>query len=200
MKTTCIFDFLVLRRSDPTDEPGLRFLARVTARSLIIAMAFAGGSFSAFAQNETPAATNQRPQAAITDTVAAPAQTQAQTPAPAGETGAVATNTAASVVEGSSTNGLTLNFRNAPIDLVLEHLSKAAGFIIVIDTPVKGSVSVIGQGLTREEAVNLLNSELNKNGFAAIRSGPRTLKIMDKATAKSSNNPVKISNDPGSIP
>ncbi|HXT39713.1 MAG TPA: secretin N-terminal domain-containing protein, partial [Candidatus Angelobacter sp.] len=40
----------------------------------------------------------------------------------------------------------------------------------------------------------------NKNGFAAIRSGPRTLKIMDKATAKSSNNPVKISNDPGSIP
>jgi type II secretory pathway component GspD/PulD (secretin) len=83
---------------------------------------------------------------------------------------------------------------------VLEHLSKAAGFIIVLETPVKGSVSVIGQNLTRDEAINLVNSELNKNGFAAIRNGPRTLKIMDKATAKSSNNPVKISNDPESIP
>ena len=33
------------------------------------------------------------------------------------------TNAPASSVNGASTNGLNLNFRNAPIDLVLEHLS-----------------------------------------------------------------------------
>ena len=101
----------------------------------------------------------------------------------------------------SGTNGLRLNFRNAPIDLVLSYLSDAAGFIIELDTPVRGNVSVISSHpMTRDEAVDLLNSVLNKNGYAAIRSGERTLKIMDKSTAKTSNNPVKVSNDPASIP
>jgi hypothetical protein len=31
--------------------------------------------------------------------------------------------------------GLYLNFHNAPIDLVLNYLSDAAGFIIEVDTP-----------------------------------------------------------------
>ena len=118
-----------------------------------------------------------------------------------GESSAAPAN-GADAAKGSDagSTGLNLNFRNAPIDLVLEHLSKAAGFIIQMDSSVHGTVSVIGQNLTKEEAINLLNSELNKNGYAAIRSGTRTLRIMDKSTAKSANNPVRISNDPESIP
>jgi hypothetical protein len=38
-----------------------------------------------------------------------------------------------------------LNFRNAPLDMVLNYLSDAAGFIIVLDTRVSGNVSVIEQ-------------------------------------------------------
>ncbi len=53
--------------------------------------------------------------------------------------------------------------------------------------------------MTRNEAVDLLNAVLNKNGYAAIRDG-RTLTILDKNDAKTRNIPVKTSNDPDSIP
>ncbi len=100
----------------------------------------------------------------------------------------------------STNGGLRLNFRNAPIDLVLSHLSEAAGFIIELDTRVSGNVSVISSHpMTKDEAVDLLNSVLNRNGYAAVRSGERTLKIMDKASAKLSN-PVRIGNEPSAIP
>jgi type II secretory pathway component GspD/PulD (secretin) len=101
---------------------------------------------------------------------------------------------------GTNYDELSLNFRNAPLELVLNYLSDAAGFIIVMDTQVKGNVSVISSHpMTRNEAVDLLNAVLNKNGYAAIRDG-RTLTILDKNDAKTRNIPVKTSNDPGSIP
>jgi len=53
--------------------------------------------------------------------------------------------------------------------------------------------------VTRDEAVDLLNSVLNKNGYAAIRDG-RKLTIMSKNDAKTRNIPVKTSNDPNAIP
>ena len=101
---------------------------------------------------------------------------------------------------GTNFDELRLNFRNAPLEMVLNYLSEAAGFIIVMDTQVRGNVSVISSHpMTRNEAVDLLNSVLNKNGYAAIRDG-RTLTIMDKNDAKTRNIPVKTSNDPDSIP
>ncbi|MGA2178879.1 MAG: secretin N-terminal domain-containing protein [Verrucomicrobiota bacterium] len=101
---------------------------------------------------------------------------------------------------GTNFDELCLNFRNAPLEMVLNYLSDAAGFIIVMDTQVRGNVSVISSHpMTRNEAVDLLNSVLNKNGYAAIRDG-RTLTILDKNDAKTRNIPVKTSNDPDSIP
>jgi type II secretory pathway component GspD/PulD (secretin) len=101
---------------------------------------------------------------------------------------------------GTNSNELRLNFRNVPLEMVLNYLSDAAGFIIVMDIPVKGNVSVISShSMTRDEAVDLLNAVLNKNGYAAIRNG-RTLTILDKNDAKTRNIPVKTSNDPNSIP
>ena len=101
---------------------------------------------------------------------------------------------------GTNFDELSLNFRNAPLEMVLNYLSDAAGFIIVMDTQVRGNVSVISSHpMTRNEAVDLLNAVLNKNGYAAIRDG-RTLTILDKNDAKTCNIPVKTSNDPDSIP
>lgn len=95
---------------------------------------------------------------------------------------------------------LRMNFRNAPLEMVLNYLSDAAGFIIVLDTKVNGNVSVISSHpMTRDEAVDLLNSVLNKNGYAAIRNG-RTLTIVDKNDAKTRDIPVKTGNNPDSIP
>ena len=97
-------------------------------------------------------------------------------------------------------DALRLNFRNAPLEMVLHYLSDAAGFIIVLDTRVNGSVNIISsQPVTRDEAVDLLNSVLNKNGYAAIRSG-RTLTIVDKNEAKTRDIPVKSGNNPDDIP
>src|SRR6185369_5364663 len=66
---------------------------------------------------------------------------------------------------------LRLNFRNAPIEMVLNYLSDAAGFIIQLDTQVSGRVDIwSNQPVTRQEAVELLNSVLNRRGYAVVRS------------------------------
>ncbi|HEV2691774.1 MAG TPA: secretin N-terminal domain-containing protein [Verrucomicrobiae bacterium] len=101
---------------------------------------------------------------------------------------------------GTNSDELRLNFKNAPLEMVLNYLSDAAGFIIVLDTQVRGTVSVIsGQPVTKDEAVDLLNSVLNKNGYAAIRDG-RTLTIVDKNDAKTRDIPVRVESDPNKIP
>jgi len=96
-------------------------------------------------------------------------------------------------------NDIQLDFRNAPLEMVLNYLSDAAGLIIVLDTRVNGNVTVKGSHLTTDEAVDLLNSVLNKNNYAAMRNR-RTLTIVDKNDAKTRDIPVKTGNDPEEIP
>jgi len=97
-------------------------------------------------------------------------------------------------------NEMRLNFRNAPIDLVLSYLSEATGFIIELQTPVRGTVDVFcAKPVTKDEAVDLLNSMLNKNGYAAIRNG-RKLTILSKTDAIRRDIPVKTGGDPEAIP
>ncbi|MBI3849748.1 MAG: hypothetical protein HY298_05590 [Verrucomicrobia bacterium] len=117
--------------------------------------------------------------------------TQTAEPAPAATAPSNDTN-----AEG----GLRLNFRGAPLETVLNYLSEAAGFIIVLDTQVKGKVDVwSNQPLSKDEAVNVLNSVLNKNGYAAIRND-RTLTIVNKDEAKTKGIPVVSGGDPETIP
>jgi type II secretory pathway component GspD/PulD (secretin) len=83
---------------------------------------------------------------------------------------------------------------------VLNYLSEAAGFIIVLDAQPRGRVDVWStQPVSKEEAVDLLNTVLNKNGFAAIRKG-RTLTIINKDEAKTKALPVRSGGDPLTIP
>jgi type II secretory pathway component GspD/PulD (secretin) len=111
-----------------------------------------------------------------------------------------AVQTASVSPDDSEPANLRLNFNNVQLDQVLNYLSDAAGFIIVLDTQVHGTVSVISSHpMTRDEAVDLLNSVLNQNGYAAIRNG-RTLTIVNKDDAKTRDIPVKQGNDPNAIP
>ena len=115
-------------------------------------------------------------------------------------TSADATNTPAPVLLPNGEPGLRLNFRGASLDLVLNYLSEAAGFIIVLDTKVSGKIDAwSNQPLSKDEAVDLLNSVLNKNGYAAIRHG-RTLNIVNKDDAKTKDIPVVLESDPDKIP
>ncbi len=136
---------------------------------------------------------------ALAPTVAAPVPVAAPIPPASEAVGAApTTNDVALVPNGEA--GLRLNFRGASLDQVLNYLSEAAGFIIVLDTKVSGKIDVWSNTpLTRDEAVNLLNSVLNKNGYAAIRNG-RTLTVVNKDEAKTKNIPVKQGSDPAGIP
>ena len=123
----------------------------------------------------------------------------AKTPESATAPTATPNSTSASASVGSGP-GIQMNFRNAPLEQVLEYLSEAAGFIIVLDAPVKGTVNVISaKPMSQDEAVDFLSSVLNKNGLAAIRDG-RTLTIVDRTAAKTRDIPVKVNNDPRMIP
>jgi type II secretory pathway component GspD/PulD (secretin) len=104
------------------------------------------------------------------------------------------------LVGAEGDRNLQLNFRGAPLELVLDYLSESAGFIIDLQTEVKGKVDVwSSQPLTRDEAVDVLNSVLNRNGYAAIRTG-RTLTIVTREDARKMNIPVISGGDPSTIP
>jgi general secretion pathway protein D len=83
--------------------------------------------------------------------------------------------------------------------MVLDYLSEAAGFIIILETEIRGRLDVwSNQPLDKEEAVELLNKVLNKNGYAAIRDG-RTLTIVSRDDAKKRDIPVRSGNDPAQM-
>ncbi len=110
-----------------------------------------------------------------------------------------ATQTAV-VATDTTADGLRLNFRGASLDLVLDYFSDAAGFSIVLEAQPRGKVDVwCNQPLTKDEAVNLLNTVLNKNGLAAIRNG-RTLKIVNREDAATHDIPVRYGGNPENIP
>ncbi len=155
------------------------------------------------AQEEPSATASQpeEPQTAEADQNMATAPASAQPEPATGNSSSAAAEPSASTTENTDVGkGLYLNFHNAPIDLVLSYLSDAAGFIIEVDTPVKGKVDVWStHPVTKDEAVDLLNSMLNKNGYAAIRNG-RTLTIVSKDEAIHGDIPVKTGNNPDAIP
>src|SRR5205814_9884549 len=66
-------------------------------------------------------------------------------------------------------------------------------------TDVKGRVDVwSNQPLSKDEAVDLLNTVLNQNGFAAVRK-ERTLTIMSRKDAKTEDIPVRRGDEPKDI-
>jgi general secretion pathway protein D len=98
---------------------------------------------------------------------------------------------------------LRLNFRDAPLQSVLDYLSDAAGFIIVPHTGaegLKGKVTMWSdQPVTEDEALALLNSALDRNGYTAVRDG-RILSIYTKEQAQKEDLPVHIGDKPDAIP
>ncbi len=96
-------------------------------------------------------------------------------------------------------NGLLLNFRDAPLQAVLEYLSEQAGLIVINDTQVQGRITVVNRRpITLDEAINLINTLLMEQGYTAVRRDKllRVVKIQD---AKIGAIPVHFGNDPEKI-
>ncbi len=95
---------------------------------------------------------------------------------------------------------ILLNFQNASLADVLNYLSSAAGFIILQEQPVTGTVNLVSrQPINADEAVDLLNAVLIEKGFIALRSG-RILKIVPRENAEKRDLPVITGSDPAQIP
>ena len=108
---------------------------------------------------------------------------------------------AARPAAGAAAKGtIMLNFQGASLTDVLNYLSEAAGFVIVQDAPVAGTVNVVSrQPITAEDAVDLLNAVLIEKGYTAIRNG-RILKIVKRDGAQKRDLPVHQGSDPELIP
>ena len=96
-------------------------------------------------------------------------------------------------------NALHLNFRSAPLRLVLEYLSDAAGFVINQEAQVSGTVDVWSkEAVTRDEAVELLDSVLRRNGYAVVRNG-RILTVMQLENIRTADLEVVTGSNPEAV-
>ncbi|MEO6567134.1 MAG: secretin N-terminal domain-containing protein [Opitutaceae bacterium] len=93
-----------------------------------------------------------------------------------------------------------LNFRNAPLEAFVNYMAEEAGFAIQFDTAIRGTVDAYSaQPVTRDEALELFNLALNKNGYTSVVQG-RIITIASKDDAKKKNLPIRTSNDADEIP
>lgn len=152
---------------------------------LVCAGLLAGFVSAAQAQ---PAANPSPPVSAPEPATNAPAASQAP-----------ATNAAPAISSEYGADGLRVNFHGAPLSLVLDYLSDAAGFIINKQTDIHGTVEIWSkQPVTKDEAIELLSSALKKNGYAVTRNG-RILTIVAMENAKTADLPIVENSNPDEI-
>ena len=107
---------------------------------------------------------------------------------------------AAAPASRAPVNGIKFNFRGAPLETVLNYMSEAAGYVIVLESPVRGTIDMwSAQPVSKEEAVQLLNVALNKSGYSVTQRG-RSPVVSSKEDAKKRNLPIRTGNDPAEIP
>ena len=111
----------------------------------------------AAAQTSTPATNAAAPPAAEGGQTAAAPTEATPPPAPAVTSGTATNATQPPITSEYADNGLRINFHGAPLNLVLDYLSEAAGFIINKTTDVQGTVEVWSkQPVTKDEVPLLL--------------------------------------------
>jgi general secretion pathway protein D len=95
---------------------------------------------------------------------------------------------------------LQLNFQNAPLSVVMDYVSRAAGFTILAEVPLTGTVDVVShQGLDREGAVRVLHTLLAGQGYAVVQKED-VLQVIKRGDAPTSEIPVRSGNDPDEVP
>lgn len=105
--------------------------------------------------------------------------------------------------EGDSRGGgasLVMNFRDVPLQSILDYLSNEAGLIVVSEVDLNGDrITVFNlQPVTLDEAIAMLNTVLFEKGFTAVKR-QRLLKVVMLSDAKTQSIPVRFGNDPEKI-
>ncbi len=166
------------------------------AATLPTAASAAGSTNSAALRPEqAPGATEARETQG--ETPPAQPQVAAEQPATATTNSATAeatTSTNAPLADGAK--GLRPNFVDAPLRLIVDYLAKAAGVIVYPEVPLTGTITVQSdQPLTKDEAIDLFNTALKRNGYVIQRGEGRVLRIV---RSYEGGEPIIISNNPTS--
>ncbi len=166
--------------------------------NLILATSLVGNALA-----QTPPASTPTPAVPVVPavpTVAIPSASTAEPRPPVIAAPVVPPKEAVKRVTSETEKGMRLNFRGVPLEMVLNYFSEAAGYIIVPKVDIRGRVDVWSDDpLTKDEAVDVLNNVLGRNGYAAFRSG-RTLNVVNKDEMKQKALPTMSGSDPEKIP
>jgi len=94
---------------------------------------------------------------------------------------------------------ISLSFRDAELDYVLDFFSRATGYTIIKDADIKARVTIISQkDVTIDEALSVLSSILAIKGYATIIN-TKTIKVVPLENAKQENTEIKVGSDPSEI-
>src|SRR5205807_2525264 len=160
----------------------------------------ASAALSVYAADAPPKAKDTaQPGAQTAEAKAPPADSS---PPPASALAPAVTNANNGNGNGASGDEVRMNFQDASLETVLKYLSEAAGFIINVKpgTSIRGKVNIMSsQPVSKDEAVDLLDTALIQNGLAAIRNG-RMITIVSRDEAKTQHVPVFKEADPEKIP
>ncbi len=94
---------------------------------------------------------------------------------------------------------VSFNFQNAPVNVVLDYLSQAFGFIVLKSDQVTAHVTITSlRPVSAKAAVNALDSVLKPLHYTLIRTG-RDLQVVALNQAQTANVPVHYGDDPARI-
>lgn len=94
---------------------------------------------------------------------------------------------------------ISMSFKDADLDYVLDFFSRATGYTIVKDADIKGRVTIISEkDIPVDQALSVLNSILTIKKYSAIANG-KVLRIVPLETAKRENTEIKVGADPEKI-
>ena len=104
------------------------------------------------------------------------------------------------VAEGETEpNQISMRFKDASIDHILEFFSNATGYTIVKSADLDMRVTIISpDDMLVDEAFSVLNSTLAIKGYTSIVNG-RSVKIVPLADAKLEATPIQVGSDPEEI-
>ena len=88
-------------------------------------------------------------------------------------------------------NMITLSFEDAPLDMVVEMYREWTGRIIIKQADLTAKVTLKGSQLTKEEAMQAIESLLANNGIALVPMGDKFLKVVPIANARQEGMPLQ---------
>ncbi|MBY0553226.1 general secretion pathway protein GspD [bacterium] len=91
------------------------------------------------------------------------------------------------VVAANATNKINFNYQNADITTIIQDYSKAAGQKFIVDSTVRGKITILNPSeVSTTEAFNQLSEALAVNGFAMVTSGDQ-LTVRNARSAQRDN-------------